>query len=139
MYERHHQPMLSRRKFVLRLLGHALVAAVIVGGSLLLGIWGFMTYCGMTLIDALLNATMLLGGMGPVGAIATVSDAGKLFASFYALYAGLVFLILAGVLLAPLLHRFLHHFHLEMVDEDAQPRRSPASANQQRSASKTKR
>ena len=92
--------MLSRRKFLLRLLGHALVALIIVGGSLLLGIWGFMAFCEMTAIDALLNATMLLGGMGPVGAIATVPVAGKLFASFYALYAGLVFLILAGVLLA---------------------------------------
>ena len=134
MYERHHQPMLSRRKFLLRLLGHALVALIIVGGSLLLGVWGFMAFCTMTPIDALLNATMLLGGMGPVGAIATVPVAGKLFASFYALYAGLVFLILAGVLLAPLLHRFLHRFHLEMVDEAVQPRRSPASHNRHRPA-----
>ena len=98
MYERHHQPMLSRRQFVLRLLGHATVAAVIVGGSCSWGSWGFMSYCGMTAINAPLNATMLLGGMGPVAGLDTVSDAGKLFASFYALYAGLVFLILAGVL-----------------------------------------
>ena len=129
MYEKHHQPMLPRAKFLLRLLGHALVALIIVGGSLLFGVWGFMTFCGMTPIDALLNATMLLGGMGPVGNLAAAEVPGKLFASFYALYAGLVFLILAGVLLAPLLHRFLHRFHLEMVDEDGQPGKQRARRN----------
>ena len=138
MYERHHQPMLSRRKFLLRLLGHALVAVIIVGGSLLLGVWGFMTFCELTAIDALLNATMLFGGMGQWGNRHR-ADAGKLFASFYALYAGLVFLILAGALFAPLLHRFLHHFHLEMVDVDAQPRRSQAGHNRRRPAREVRR
>jgi hypothetical protein len=62
-------------------------------------------------MDALLNASMLLGGMGPVGEIR--STAGKLFAAAYALYAGLVFLAAAGIVGAPLFHRFIHRFHLE--------------------------
>ena len=69
------------------------------------------------IIDALLNASMLLGGMGPVDPLHTIG--GKLFASFYALYSGVVFLVVAGVLFAPLFHRFLHRFHLALDDEDA--------------------
>jgi hypothetical protein len=69
---------------------------------------------GQDWVDALLNASMILGGMGPVGELHTV--AGKLFAAFYALYSGMVFLIVAGVLFVPVFHRFLHRFHLEMTD-----------------------
>jgi hypothetical protein len=79
--------------------------------SLGIGILGYRVFAGFTWIDSLLNAAMLLGGMGPVGDIPTT--AGKLFASFYALYAGLVLIAASGILLAPALHRVLHGLHLE--------------------------
>jgi hypothetical protein len=94
-----------------------LAALLILLVSLVLGMWGFMQFDGLQPIDALLNSAMLLTGMGPVSDPA--SDAGKLFATYYALYAGLIFLVAAGVFFAPILHRFLHHFHLEMAEEDA--------------------
>lgn len=82
-----------------------------------MGVLGYHVFEGLDWLDALVNASMLLGGMGPVSELHTV--AGKLFASFYALYSGMIFLIAVGVLFAPLLHRFLHHFHLEMEEEEA--------------------
>jgi hypothetical protein len=116
MYEHKHQPLLPRRLFYRRVLVHALSALGFVAGSLLIGIWGYRRFEHFSWVDALLNAAMILGGMGPVGELKTTG--GKLFASFYALFSGVVFLIIAGVLFAPLFHRFLHRFHLEM-DQDA--------------------
>jgi hypothetical protein len=80
-----------------------------VGGSLLIGMIGYKYFERWSWIDAFVNAAMLLGGMGPVNAPQT--PGGKVFAGLYALYAGLLFLVVAGLLLAPLLHRFLHRFH----------------------------
>jgi hypothetical protein len=117
MFERRHEPMLPRAAFLRRILYHASIAAGIVFGSLALGVLGYHFLEGLSWIDALLNAAMLLGGMGPVDALHT--RAGKLFAAGYALYAGVVFLVVAGVLFAPLFHRFLHRFHLELAEEDA--------------------
>lgn len=116
IYEHRHQPLATRLVFYRRMAAHVLLALGILFGSLLLGVAGFHFWGQLQWIDALQNASMLLGGMGPVERMETIP--GKLFASFYALYAGIIFLILAGVLLAPVLHRFLHHFHLEMVEED---------------------
>jgi hypothetical protein len=76
---------------------------------------GYVHYERLAWRDAFLNAAMLLGGMGPVDAPRT--DAGKIFAGLYALYAGLVFLIVAGVLLAPVVHRVLHRFHWESREQ----------------------
>jgi hypothetical protein len=112
MFEHHKQPLLSPREFAIRQLIYVLVAFAIIGGSLLLGMLGYHFLESLPWIDALVNAAMLLGGMGPVNVLHT--DAGKLFASFYALYSGIVFLVSVGVILAPLYHRFLHRFHLEM-------------------------
>ncbi len=111
MYEHHSAPILSRRRFAHRLLQHFLLAMALITGSLGIGILGYRVFAGFTWIDSLLNAAMLLGGMGPVGDIPTT--AGKLFASFYALYAGLVLIAASGILLAPALHRVLHGLHLE--------------------------
>jgi hypothetical protein len=90
---------------------HFGIAAILVALSLLVGMWGYEHYERLQWRDAFLNAAMLLGGMGPVDDPKT--DDGKLFAGFYALYAGLVFLVIAGLLLAPVVHRVLHRFHWE--------------------------
>ena len=109
MYEhRTHRP-LARRLFVRRLLLHFLAAAVLIIGSLGLGMVGYAYFERLSWRDAFLNAAMLMGGMGPIERPQT--DGGKLFAGFYALYAGLVFIVVAGIILAPLIHRLLHRFH----------------------------
>ena len=117
MYEHRRDPMLSLEPFLRRLLRHAGIAMGILAGSLMIGVVGFRYLADTAWIDALLNASMLLGGMGPVGELQNWSAPGKIFASVYALYSGLVFLIVASVLIAPVFHRFLHHFHLEMSDK----------------------
>ena len=82
--------------------------------SLGLGMAGYHFTEGLSWIDSMLNASMLLGGMGPVTQLHTI--AGKLFASFYALFSGIVLLAAAGVVIAPLFHRLLHHFHIDIAD-----------------------
>jgi hypothetical protein len=116
MFEHRRQPLLSSREFLIRQLLFLLVAFTIIFGSLILGMVGYHFLEQMAWIDALVNAAMLLGGMGPVNELHT--DAGKLFASFYALYSGIVFLVSVGVILAPLYHRFLHRFHLEIEESE---------------------
>jgi hypothetical protein len=111
MYEHRDDPLLSRFAFFRRLVSHAGVAIGVVLGSLAIGIIGYHFLEGLAWIDALVNAAMILGGMGPVDALHT--SAGKLFASFYALYSGIVFLLAVGIIFAPVFHRILHHFHLE--------------------------
>jgi hypothetical protein len=117
MYEHKHAPLLTAAKFRRRLVRHALIALVIVAGSLAMGVIGFHFLSNLAWIDALLNAAMLLGGMGPVGELLNWPASGKIFASIYALYSGIVFLIVAGLLFAPVFHRFLHRFHLELADK----------------------
>ena len=87
-----------------------IIAFGINAGSLAIGILGYHVFEGLPWIDALLNAAMLLGGMGPVNELHTT--AGKLFASFYALYCGVIFLVVAGILLTPIIHRFIQSFSL---------------------------
>jgi hypothetical protein len=125
MYEHKSMPLLPRRAFARRMLGHALFALAFVAGSLAAGVIGYHHFEGMPYIDSLLNASMLLGGMGPVGDLHTV--AGKLFASAYALFAGIGFLVVAGVLFAPVIHRFLHQFHLELAGDDEPRKDLPGS------------
>jgi len=87
------------------------IATGVVAAALGIGVVGYHVWGGLDWLDSLLNASMILGGMGPVDPITSV--AGKLFASFYALFAGLVFIGLSGFLLAPFLHRLMHRFHWE--------------------------
>jgi hypothetical protein len=110
LYEHRGEPLLPRRRFLRRLAAHAAVALAFVVGSLAIGIAGYTSFEDMGLLDAFLNAAMLLGGMGPVEQPTT--PGGKLFAGLYALYAGLVFLIVAGIVFTPVLHRLMHRFHL---------------------------
>jgi hypothetical protein len=91
------------------MVGHGAAALLLLAASLALGMWGYVRYEALPWREAFLNSAMLLGGMGPVDAPRT--DAGRLFAGGYALYAGLVFLVTASLLLAPLVHRLLHRFH----------------------------
>jgi hypothetical protein len=111
MYESKKQSLLSRSRFVKRLLIHLGGAVGLLVASLGLGMIGYSNLEHLSLVDAFLNAAMLLGGMGPVNAPQT--EAGKLFAGFYALYAGLVFIVTAALVFTPLLHRLLHKFHLD--------------------------
>ena len=116
MFEHKSRPLLPRRKFYQRMAWSVGVVAGIVAFSLFLGSAGYHYFAGLPWIDALLNASMILAGMGPVDPVK--STAAKLFATFYALYSGITFLTLVGILMAPVLHRFLHKFHLEISAED---------------------
>ena len=116
MYEHKSESLLPRTRFLIRLFLHGLFALTIILLSLAIGVLGYHFLGRLSWIDALVNSAMLLGGMGPVNSLQTI--AGKLFASFYALFAGLIFLIIVGVMLAPLFHRFLHRFNLELAPEE---------------------
>src|SRR5262245_31724634 len=108
--ESHHQPLLSRPKFALRLTLSIAAASLFVGLSLMIGMWGYHHFESMPWIDAFVNAAMILSGMGPIGNLQTYG--GKLFAGCYALYSGLAVVLATGLILAPVIHRILHRFHL---------------------------
>jgi hypothetical protein len=125
MYEHRSHPPLSRGAFALRMLRHFLLAVAFVAVSLGAGMAGYLYFEHdhvPTWRDAFLNAAMLLGGMGPVHN--PVTEGGKVFAGLYALYAGLVFLVVAGLLLAPIIHRLLHRFHWEESARHADSQRT---------------
>ncbi len=121
MFENRHEPLISRAAFLRRMAKYALLASGFIVVSLGIGMAGYHFFEGMSWIDAFVNSAMLMGGMGPVMELHT--DTGKLFAGFYALYCGLIVIIAIGIAAAPLLHRILHHFHLEATanknEEDA--------------------
>ena len=111
MYEHRTEPLLTRAQFARRLLRHGGVAALLVGLSLAVGTVGYHITAGLPWLDALLNAVKILTGMGPVAPLQ--SPAAKLFAMAFALYAGVVFLAVTGIMLAPVAHRILHWLHLD--------------------------
>ncbi len=111
VFEHKSQPMAPFGVFLARLLRSAAAAALVVAAALSAGIFGYHFIEGFSWVDSFLNASMILGGMGPVNELHSTD--GKLFAGCYALFSGLVFIVIAGILFAPLLHRFLHRFHLE--------------------------
>jgi len=114
-FEHHSQPLLPRELFFRRLLNYFFFALLLIFFALGVGVLGYHYFEKLSWLDSLLNASMILGGMGPVNEIH--STTGKLFASFYALFSGIAFLAVAGVLIAPIAHRFLHRLHLELGDE----------------------
>lgn len=130
MYEHRRQPLLSRPRFLLRLARHAAGAGVVVLASLAVGMIGYHGFERLDWVAAFLNSAMLLGGMGPVDAPRTTD--GKLFAGLYALYAGLVFIVVGGFLAAPVIHRVLHRFHLEGDDAERGRARSGAATSDPR-------
>ncbi len=112
MYEKRRTPPIHRTAFATRILNHVAVAGCLLAVSLGLGMSGFMYFENNKAVDAFLNAAMLLGGMGPVGSFK--STGGKLFAGFFALYAGLLFVLSAAIVFTPVIHRVLHKFHWEV-------------------------
>ena len=110
MYEHHSKRLLPLRQFLIRLVRHLAAVAALIAVSLALGMAGYAYLAHLNRVDAFLNAAMLLGGMGPVNELH--SNAAKIFAGFYALYSGLVFIASAGILVAPIAHRVLHKLHL---------------------------
>ena len=115
MFETRNEQVVPPHRFARRVLWSLALSAAIAAVALMIGVIGFHFIAGLDWIDALHNASMILGGMGPVSEIHT--DAGKVFASLYALYSGLIVLVAASVLIAPVLHRFLHRLHMEPVAE----------------------
>jgi hypothetical protein len=119
-FETRNQPLLSRAAFAIRMLKYFAAAMGVVFVSLFTGMLGYHFLGGMSWMDAFLNASMILSGMGPVGELK--SEGIKLFAGIYALYSGLVLILTSGLLLAPLLHRLLHCFHLDEDDDKEEGR-----------------
>ncbi|HXG64994.1 MAG TPA: hypothetical protein VNO70_07790 [Blastocatellia bacterium] len=114
MFERRHEKLAPLAVFLKRLAASLAMAGALVAVALSVGVAGYHWLAGLGWIDALLNAAMILGGMGPVDPLRT--DAAKLFASGYALFSGLVFIAIMGIVLSPVAHRMLHKFHLDDRD-----------------------
>ncbi|MDR3666664.1 MAG: hypothetical protein P4L35_07475 [Ignavibacteriaceae bacterium] len=118
-FEHKSKPLISWHDFISRVTLHFLGAVCLIFGALGIGVLGYHELESLPWIDSLLNASMILGGMGPVDPVKTT--AGKLFASFYALFSGIIFLVAVGVIFAPLFHRFLHKFHLAENEKHINP------------------
>lgn len=110
-----HKPLPPRKVFLQRIAKSTILSGSIMMMALGIGILGYHFIAEQAWIDSLLNASMILSGMGPIGDIK--NDPGKVFASGYALFSGVVFITTAGILLAPLVHRFLHRFHIEISNQ----------------------
>lgn len=119
------QPLLPRRGFLIRMAWTLLATLVLVALSLFIGALGYHGFEGLPWLDSVLNAAMILSGMGPVNQLQ--SQNGKLFATFYALFSGLAFVSVTALLLGPIAHRCLHRFHVEWNEEEEEARRHGAS------------
>jgi len=111
LFEHKSQPLLSRSAFAKRLLLALVLAMSMLAVWLLLGMIGYHALAGLDWVDSFLNASMIVGGMGPVDLL--TSPSAKLFAGIYAILSGVMFLSIFGVLIAPVFHRFLHRFHMD--------------------------
>jgi hypothetical protein len=114
-FERNGQPVASRPKFVHRMLIAIALWTILTVAGLAIGIAGYAWFEGMSLVDAYVNAAMILSGMGPLGELKTTG--GKIFAGTYAILSGLIIVIATGVVLAPIFHRVLHSFHVETTKD----------------------
>lgn len=111
MYEHRKHPLLSQSDFTKRVAQHLLLALFVIVTGLGIGVLGYHFIGKLNWVDSLLNASMILSGMGPVDILQ--SSAAKIFASFYALFSGLAFIGVASLITAPFAHRILHRFHLD--------------------------
>lgn len=116
MFEHHKEPLQPRKEFFSRQLQYLAFALLILSASLGVGTVGYHVLGNIRWLDAFLNASMILTGMGPVDKMET--DGGKLFSALYAIFSGVAFLTFVGVLFAPVYHRFMHKFHLDIEDKD---------------------
>lgn len=119
-YERRHQPLAPPALFWRRVLTSTSVGMLLVVASLVIGMAGYAGFERLSLIDAFLNAAMILSGMGPVHSPQTFG--GKLFAGLYAIYCGFAVLGIAAVIFAPVVHRLFHRFHIVEETEKAKRR-----------------
>ena len=109
-FERRHEPLASTSQFSSRLLVNGMWALGVVVAAMIIGMTGYIGFEQMSVVDAFVNAAMILSGMGPMTPLAT--DAGKIFAGIYAIFCGLLIFAVAGLILAPVFHRVLHKFHV---------------------------
>lgn len=119
-FEGRHEPLASRSVFLGRLTRHGVYSVLFISASLLVGTCGYIYFEGMRPIDAFANASMILASMGPLSPL--VTDAGKIFASFYAIFSGLLLIGISTLMLAPVFHRVLHRFNVDETDVDPAPR-----------------
>ena len=111
MYEKKHHKLITVKEFQKRLLKNSLISLLILMFSLLIGVLGYHFLAHLSFIDSIYNSSMILAGMGPVAEL--TNGSAKLFASFYAIYSGVAFLTTIAVLIAPIVHRIMHKFHLK--------------------------
>lgn len=116
MFERIHENLAPFHIFAWRFLLNVLIGILMIALCLGVGMWGYHHYENMNWVDAYVNASMILSGMGPVQELKT--DAGKIFAGSYALFSGIIFLFFMAMIFAPILHRFYHQFHLKDENEE---------------------
>ena len=116
-FESRYEKLAPRSVFVKRQITSVGIGGTILGCVLLIGIAGYHWIAGLDFVDSLLEASMILGGMGPVNPLKT--SGAKVFASIYALFSGVIFIALMGIILSPLAHRMLHKFHLDDKDEES--------------------
>jgi hypothetical protein len=117
MFEHRTKPLLPRKVYFQRLVHHAVLGVAVIVASLGIGMIGYHGFEKMAWVDAFVNAAMILSGMGPVATLQT--DGGKIFAGCYALFSGISLIAILGIIFAPVVHRFLHKFHLEDEERDA--------------------
>ena len=116
MFEHRSKPLLPRRQFYARLARSACIGLLVIVFALGIGMVGYRAFEPMSWVDAFVNAAMILSGMGPVSSLQT--DGGKVFAGCYALFSGLAFCAILGIIFAPVVHRFLHRFHVDEAKRD---------------------
>jgi hypothetical protein len=114
--EQRNSHLLSRRDFIVRIVIYGFFGCLFLAFSLGIGTVGYHFTANLAWVDAFLNASMILTGMGPVDKLET--ETAKLFAAFYAIFSGVAFLTFCGVLFAPIYHRFMHKFHLDLGDKN---------------------
>jgi len=113
-YERRHDKLAPRSVFIKRLIAALAVALGLILVALMVGIVGYHSIAGFNWVDSLLEASMILGGMGPIKELP--SDGAKVFASIYALFSGIIFIGVMGIILSPVVHRIMHKFHVDEKD-----------------------
>lgn len=111
MYENKNQKLISRQAFIKRVAWHVLAAVLMIGGTLTIGVLGHIFFEEIDVHSAFLNTALIMGGIGTT--VMPASVAGKLFFSFFGMFVGLLFAAVVGVVMAPVIHRIVHHMHLD--------------------------